>query len=160
MLLKTFLYKSPNTWYFSHQLRVPSLCNHNKYWVNLPFQFWFWFLSPVECTTPANIQVNAVRLQLFTFTICKKKRKKKQINALRTITWILFFCTKQLLICLGLVVKIAIADMVWLGSKRAFFSPQTNPVPSTLNPLANTLYLYSVLWTHIYKCTLPPYPVP
>ena len=26
---------------FSHQLGVPSLCNHNKYWVNLPFQFWF-----------------------------------------------------------------------------------------------------------------------
>ena len=66
---------------------------------------------------------------------------------LNTTTWILLSCTKprwQLLIWLGLVAKKAIDNMVGLGSIRAYFSHQTNPVPSTLYPVHNTLYLYSV----------------
>ena len=51
---------------------------------------------------------------------------------------------------LGLVAKRAIADVVGLDSKIAYFSQQTNPVPSTLYSVPKILYLYSVPWT----CTM------
>ena len=57
----------------------------------------------------------------------------------------------------GFRVKRAIADVVGLDSKRAYFSQQTNPVPSTLYPLPIIQFLkvmYLILTLQV-PLTLP-----